>query len=62
MGNRSVCHGWTRKVSPPVRIFRNDINGMDRFWDDVTVEREFTAYRHYPLKDGTVRHEEVWGG
>ncbi len=49
-------------MSPPVRIFRNDINGLDRFWDEVTVEREFTAYRHCHLKDGTARHEEVWGG
>jgi hypothetical protein len=62
MGNRSVCRGLTQNDSPLVRISRNDINGLDRFWDEVTVERDFRVFRHCPLKDGTVRDEEVWGG
>jgi hypothetical protein len=41
-----------RKESPPVRIFRNDISGVDRFWDEVTVECDFKAFRHHRLKDG----------
>src|ERR1017187_6550159 len=35
-------HAWTRKMTPSIPIFRNEINALGNFRDGVNIASEFT--------------------
>ena len=37
-------HGWTRKMTPSIPIFRNEINALEDFRGGVKVARDFAPY------------------
>ena len=36
-------HGWTRKMTPSIPIFRNEINALEDFRGGVKVARDFAV-------------------
>ena len=55
-------HSWTRKMTPSIPIFRNEINALEDFRGGVKVARDFALKHRHPAPRGRVLLQDrlVW--